>query len=176
MQPEHLGYIGLGSNLGDRLGNLRRAVSALGKTPGFALLRASGVYESPPWGYRSANAYLNAVIEIAWAGGAEGLVQRLLQVEQAGSRTRAREARAGYADRSIDLDLLWLGGLRLTQPGLNLPHPRAHLRVFVLKPWLELAPELELHGKRLAHWLALLPREEVEGVVLFVPAARRWLD
>lgn len=174
MQPEHLGYIGLGSNLGDRLGNLRRATVALGKTPGLALLRTSSVYESPPWGYSSANAYLNAVIEVDWAGSAEGLVQRLLQVERGGGRVRVPNTRGGHADRSIDLDLLWLDGLQLGQPGISLPHPRAHLRAFVLKPWLELAPELELRGKPLADWLALLPQEEVDGVVLLIPAAKKW--
>lgn len=159
------GYIGLGSNLGDRLRHLQYAAARLATSPGFKLLRASGVYESPAQGFDSPHAFLNAVVEIGWQGEPLELGERLLQIERLGGREREPAPSAGavaksYADRTLDLDILWLHGIESMEPRLLLPHPRALSRAFVLLPWEELAPELELRGATIAQWAARLPLAE----------------
>src|SRR5690348_4120826 len=94
------GYVGLGSNLGDRLGNLRRALLRLTGTPGVRVLRVSAVYETAPWGYPNQPAFLNAVAEIESALGPIQLVTALQAVERGIGRT----ATVRWGPRKIDLD------------------------------------------------------------------------
>lgn len=163
-----LAYIGLGANLGDRLGSLRRAVEMLASLDCASAARTSRVYESPPWGYASANAFLNAVVELRWNGTPEELHEQCTVIETALGRVPRNSNAAGeggqrYRDRVIDLDLLWFEGTACSTTNLTLPHPRAHMRAFVLKPWLELAPDLVLNGCMLSAWLAQLDPVEVEA-------------
>jgi len=161
------GYIGLGSNLGDRLAALKQAVHMLVATPRLEVLRLSSVYECPPWGYQSEHNYYNAVAEINWQGPPMELANQCYRIEAAGGRHRRGVHHApGYRDRSIDLDLLWLEGITSHDERLTLPHPRAHVRAFVLVPWHELAPMLVLGRRSLTGWLAQLPKSEVEAVRL----------
>jgi 2-amino-4-hydroxy-6-hydroxymethyldihydropteridine diphosphokinase len=169
VQGTRLGYIGLGSNLGDRQGYIARALTLLADVPGLDVLRTSRSYESPPWGYSSAHAFLNAVAEISWAGTPEELLEHCRAIERQCGRERPEDeppphGAAIYADRTLDLDILWLKGAELATARLTLPHPQAQLRAFVLVPWCELAPELMLHGKTLAMWLKLLPHKDVESI------------
>jgi 2-amino-4-hydroxy-6-hydroxymethyldihydropteridine diphosphokinase len=159
------GYLGLGSNLGDRLAALQHAVHLLVATPGLDVKRLSRVYESPPWGYQSTFDYFNAVAEFSWLGPPRELADQCYRIEAAGGR-HAHGARRepGYRDREIDLDLLWLDGITSHDERLTLPHPRAHVRAFVLLPWRELAPKLVLGGRTLTGWLGQLPTSEVEAV------------
>lgn len=159
------GYIGLGSNLGDRLAALKLAVHMLVATPRLTVLRLSRVYECPAWGYQSEHDYLNAVAEISWQGPPLELADQCYRIEAAGGRHRHGARRAeGYRDRPIDIDLLWLDGITSNEERLTLPHPRAHVRAFVLVPWHELAPKLVLGRRSLTGWLAQLPKSEVEAV------------
>jgi 2-amino-4-hydroxy-6-hydroxymethyldihydropteridine diphosphokinase len=176
-------YIGLGSNLGDRLAQLMRAVSALGGLPAVAGLQCSRVFESPPFGYASVNAYLNAVVRLDYSGTPWTLVDQLLAIEAASGRDMSAKLRAlaasnvpagasgsqlrDYSDRQLDLDVLWWEGLALDTPILTLPHPRAHERAFVLVPWAELAPQLELQGRSIRAWLETLTPEARRAVVVF---------
>jgi len=179
-----LGYIGLGSNLGDRQGYIARALTLLAAVPGLRVLRVSRIYESPAWGYSSAHPFLNAVAEIRWSGTPQELLEHCRAIERqcgrqrptdeipshredAGTHADAAAPALAYADRTLDLDILWLQDVKLESPRLTLPHPQAQLRAFVLVPWCELAPELKLHGQSIAAWLKLLPREEVENIALF---------
>ncbi len=188
----NLAYLGIGSNLGDRLGHLQRAAAALRDVPGLQLLRASHVYKNPPWGFHSETPFLNAVIELTYGGSPWTLLDHLLANEQAAGRfvsdripplrsqtaeqAAARLARRLYADRVIDLDLLWFEGAELTTPLLVLPHPQARKRAFALLPWAELNEGLLLEGQTLHHWIAQLPASEresltrVEDVDLLSPA------
>jgi 2-amino-4-hydroxy-6-hydroxymethyldihydropteridine diphosphokinase len=132
-------YVGLGSNLGDRRGQLDQAVAALAATPGISLLRRSATYETEPVGGPPGQGrYLNAVVEVATALPAEGLLERLLAVEEGLGRVRAEKD----GPRTIDLDLLCYGDAVLDGPRLTVPHPRLHERLFVLEPLAELAPGL----------------------------------
>lgn len=154
-------YVALGSNLGDREANLRDAVARLAGTPGLRPLRASRLWETPAVGPPQPD-YLNAVVEVDVCLAPHAHLRRLLQIESELGRVRREGER--WAPRTIDLDLLWQGGLRLETATLTLPHPRLHERSFVLAPLAELAPELRIHGRSVAEWLATRPEEEKGGV------------
>lgn len=158
-------YIGLGSNLGDRLGNLRRARILLADTPGIELRRSSSLYETEPWGVAGQPLYLNAVVEVETGLSPGGLLEVFRQVEwQLGRRRGGR-----WAPRTIDCDLLLLARDVIVEEGLVVPHPHLTRRAFVLVPLLELAPDLRhpVTGLSLAVHLEMLgPRgvHELEGI------------
>jgi 2-amino-4-hydroxy-6-hydroxymethyldihydropteridine diphosphokinase len=161
--PSSTGYLGLGSNLGDRLAHLRNAVARLDADSRLDVLRRSSVYETAPWGYESTNRYYNAVISIAWDGTPSQLQILTHQVEHELWRMKKRNMpQQPYEDRTIDIDILWLDGVVANTATLTIPHPQAHLRAFVLAPWCELAPELELRGKAISQILAELPSGETD--------------
>jgi 2-amino-4-hydroxy-6-hydroxymethyldihydropteridine diphosphokinase len=140
-------YIGLGSNLGDRLGTLQAAARLLrdGAVPGTVLVRCSPVYETRPLG-PSIGAYLNAVAELRTVAEPTALLAALLELELRHGRTR----RERWASRTLDLDVLvWEGErgmVELEGPPLRLPHPELERRDFVLAPLVALAPELRPRG------------------------------
>jgi 2-amino-4-hydroxy-6-hydroxymethyldihydropteridine diphosphokinase len=136
-------FVALGSNLGDRLTNLRRAVTLLSERPGVRVLGSSRVYETDPVGPPQPD-YLNAVIELDTDLSAHELLHALLDVER--ELGRVREERWG--PRVIDLDLLSVDRQVVGDEALTLPHPRMHERGFVLVPLLELDPDPMLPGGR----------------------------
>jgi 2-amino-4-hydroxy-6-hydroxymethyldihydropteridine diphosphokinase len=135
--------IALGSNLGDRLANLRNAraeIAALNdvRPP----LRASAIYETEPVGCEEdAPKFLNAVLEFEYAGEAEDLLRELAAIEK---RLGRPAAHARNVSRSIDLDLLYFGDLEIESAELQLPHPRISAREFVLRPLADINPDLVL--------------------------------
>lgn len=138
--------LSLGSNLGDRLAHLRAAVAGLGE----AVLVTSGVYETPPWPPgEQAPPYLNAVVlaDDAYADGYGWLV-RARALERAAGRERDPGRR--YAPRTLDVDVIMVADgdqpVICDDPELTLPHPRAHLRAFVLRPWVDIQPYARLPG------------------------------
>ncbi|MFC0503883.1 2-amino-4-hydroxy-6-hydroxymethyldihydropteridine diphosphokinase [Micromonospora costi] len=138
--------LSLGSNLGDRLAHLRSAVAALGD----AVLVVSGVYETPPWGDTDQPAYLNAVL-LAQDPAATPYdwLERARAAERAAGRTRDPQRRFG--PRTLDVDVIAVWGdddepVLSDDPELTLPHPRAHLRAFVLRPWIDIQPYGRLPG------------------------------
>ena len=140
--------LSLGSNLGDRVAHLREAVAGLGD----AVVTVSGVYETEPWGDADQPRYLNAVALVLGPAGAKpaywlGVVTDL---ERAAGRERDPDRR--YGPRTLDVDVIALfddAGEPVTadEPDLVVPHPRAHLRAFVLRPWLDIQPYAELPGR-----------------------------
>jgi 2-amino-4-hydroxy-6-hydroxymethyldihydropteridine diphosphokinase len=134
-------YIAVGSNVGDRWGFLALAARHLRAAPGVSVARASRVWDTEPVGPAQPR-YLNAVLEVE-TGLAPGPLLRVLQdVERAAGRLR--EVRWG--PRTLDLDLLLLGGIVLRVPGLVLPHPELARRRFVLAPLAELAAGAPVPG------------------------------
>lgn len=138
--------LSLGSNLGDRLAHLRSARRAFAD----ALLATSPVYETPPWGDPDQPPYLNAVLLVAdpSAGPADWLA-RAHEAESAAGRRRDPERRFGPRTLDVDVIAVWTDGgepLVCDDPELTLPHPRAHQRAFVLRPWLDVEPRGELPG------------------------------
>ena len=128
-------YVGLGSNLGDRLGNLGAAVDRLAWEPGFALREVSLAYETEPIGPPQPH-YLNAVARIGTLLSPRATLQRLRGIEEALGRVR----RERWGSREIDLDLLLYGDRVVHETGLDVPHPMLARRAFVLVPLCEIAP------------------------------------
>lgn len=147
--------LSLGSNLGDRLGNLRGAVAGLADV----LVVTSGVYETPPWGDPDQPPYLNAAVLVMGDGvTADDWLGRAHELERRAGRERDPARQYGPRTLDIDVIMVWTeDGLPVvsSDPALTLPHPRAHLRAFVLRPWLDIQPYAQLpdHG-----WLTDLMR------------------
>ena len=133
-------YLGLGSNVGERLQFLRRAVACLGEVVGIRVTRVSSVYETEPVGVTDQGWFLNAVVEVDTMLSAEALLERTQAIERALGRMRARR----WGPRTIDLDILLYGDLQLKTDSLTIPHPELHRRAFVMIPLLELNPGLSL--------------------------------
>jgi len=138
MEKTVTAYVGLGSNLGDRRRYIETAVKMLASAPELRLLRASRIIETPPLGPDGQPDYLNAVAELTTQLDAPGLLKRLGQIETLLGRVRRQK----WEPRPIDLDLLLFGQAVINEPGLVVPHPRMHLRSFVLAGLCELNPEL----------------------------------
>ena len=138
--------LSLGSNLGDRHATLRAAVAGLGDS----VLVLSGVYETPPWGDTGQPAYLNAVVLVAdLAAAPEDWLARARQLEAAAGRVRDPRRRFGPRTLDVDVITVWLEDgtpVFSDDPELTLPHPRAHQRAFVLRPWIDIQPYGQLPG------------------------------
>jgi 2-amino-4-hydroxy-6-hydroxymethyldihydropteridine diphosphokinase len=142
-------FVGLGANLGDARGTLEQALAALAALPQTRLVASSSVYRTAPVDATGPD-FLNAVAELSTTLQPHALLQALLSIEQAHGRQRPYP----NAPRTLDLDLLLHGQQVLNDPELTLPHPRAHLRAFVLQPLAELAPGLQLPGRGVVGVLA----------------------
>lgn len=140
--------LGLGSNLGDRHALLDEALSAMGESFG-AQPVVSSRYETPAWGMAPGTpSFVNqaAVLELPESLHPSAILEGLLDIERRLGRTRSA-AGAGYQSRSIDLDVLAVEGVEMNEPHLTLPHPRMHLRRFVLEPLNEIAPDFPVTSK-----------------------------
>ena len=150
--------LSIGSNLGDRLGQLQSVVDALGD----AVVAVSGVYQTSPWGPVEQDDFLNAVlIADDPARDARGWLEFGQECERRAGRTR--ELRWG--PRTLDVDVVDVDGTTSRDPELTLPHPRAHERAFVLVPWSVLDPAAVLPGHGgVADLLAALDPADVAAV------------
>lgn len=137
-------WIGLGSNIGDGRAEIARALQRLAQQPELRLCRQSSLYRTAAWGEPDQPDFYNAVAELETSLEPRALLDLLLEIETALGRVRNGRR---WGPRRIDLDLLLLGDTQLTGPGLNLPHPRMHLRAFVLVPLAELEPGLLIPGR-----------------------------
>ena len=133
-------YLSLGSNLGDRLRLIQEAVAALTVEAG-PVTALSSLYETEPWGFSSPHRFLNVALALETSLSPETLLAETQRIERDLGRTH-KSVDGRYADRTIDIDLLFVGDAVLDTPALTLPHPRLHLRRFVLEPLCEIAPAL----------------------------------
>jgi len=133
--------IALGSNLGDRESYIQSALKEMATF--LTIERVSTLIETEPVGGPSQGDYLNAVVLGECELEAEELLKKLMEIEK--NLGRVREEING--PRTIDLDIISMGDLVIQSENLSLPHPRAHLRRFVLEPWLEVDPEAQLVGR-----------------------------
>jgi len=140
--PEQRAWIGLGANLGEPRQALAAALAALARLPGTRLAAVSSLYRSAPVDADGPD-FLNAVAALDTHLSATTLLAALQRLEAEAGRTRPYR----NAPRLLDLDLLLHGGQRIDSPTLTLPHPRMHLRAFVLAPLAELDPGLVLPGR-----------------------------
>jgi 2-amino-4-hydroxy-6-hydroxymethyldihydropteridine diphosphokinase len=145
-------YVGLGANLGDREAMLRSALEQLAAEPRLELVGVSAFRDTAPVGVVDQPRFLNAAAAVETALPARELLDRLLGIERRLGRTR--EGRR-FGPRTIDLDLLLYGDERIDEPGLEVPHPRLHERLFALEPLADLDPDLVVPGRGpLAHLVA----------------------
>lgn len=132
--------LSIGSNLGDRLEQLRSGVRALSPH----LVAASPVFETPPWGPIEQQPFLNAVLIVADpAAGPTEWLARAQACEEAAGRTRD----VRWGPRTLDVDVIAVDDVMSEDPVLTLPHPRAAERAFVLVPWWSVDPEAILPGR-----------------------------
>lgn len=160
--------IGIGSNLGDRTAHIESALKALARLPGTRLLASSSVIETEPAGPIPQGRYLNAAALLETDLGPRDLLRALLGIEAVQGRIRASEPRWG--PRTLDLDLLLYGEEVVREPGLVIPHPRLHERLFVLGPLAEVAGDLNIPtlGRTVRESLSTLAAgmEHLEGNTL----------
>lgn len=129
-------YLGLGSNLGDRRAEIRRAVVLIGERVG-TVVRLSSMYETEPWGFTSDNQFVNAAVRVDTSLSP----RQVLEVTQAIERDMGRTAKSvggQYHDRIIDIDVLLYDDLYIDEPDLKIPHPLMHERDFVMRPLSEI--------------------------------------
>lgn len=158
----HTVFIALGSNLGDRLSNLKKAIASL--APEVNPDKCSPVYETAPWGYSDQPDYLNQVIRAQTGFEPLALLDYLKQVEiQVGRKPTFR-----YGPRVIDLDLLFFDDLVFEAERLKIPHPRLTERAFVLVPLAQIAPDLR-HPVRSKTVRELLAEIDVHEIAWHAP-------
>lgn len=157
---EHIVYLALGSNVGDRLANLKEAIGSL--TPQMDVKAKSPVYETPPWGYTDQPKFLNQVIRAKTYVAPEPLLKHLKRLEVA----LGRKESVPNGPRLIDLDILFYDDLVMYSAALTIPHPRLHERAFVLLPLMDLDPELvhPVNKKSVREMLAACSLEGIEKV------------
>jgi 2-amino-4-hydroxy-6-hydroxymethyldihydropteridine diphosphokinase len=132
-------YIGIGSNVGDRAGFVRKGIEQLGAAEGVTVEAVSSLYETSPIGGPPQRSYVNAALRVSTVLEARALLELTQSIE----RTLGREESAiRWGPRVIDLDILLFGEDKISEPDLEIPHPRLSERRFVLVPLLEIDPEL----------------------------------
>jgi 2-amino-4-hydroxy-6-hydroxymethyldihydropteridine diphosphokinase len=130
--------VGIGSNLEDPRAQVLQAFTELDRLPHTRVVKKSSLYRSAPMGHAEQPDFINAVVQLETGLPAERLLAELQEVEARHGRKRSFP----NAPRTLDLDVLLYGAMTLDSPTLKIPHPRMHERAFVLKPLLELAPQL----------------------------------
>lgn len=130
-------YIGIGSNLGRREEQCMRAIGVM-REKGLMVLRHSSLHETEPWGNENQPSFINAVVEVETGLKPIPLLALLKQIEH----DMGRQHTVRWGPRMIDLDILFYDDLKMDEPGLSIPHPLMHERVFVLAPLAEIAPDL----------------------------------
>jgi 2-amino-4-hydroxy-6-hydroxymethyldihydropteridine diphosphokinase len=150
-------YIGVGSNLGNKLNNCIKAIDLVGRIPGCRLTARSDFYRTEPVGVEGHDWYVNSVISITTGISAQHLLKELLTTEAKTGRERKKK----WDPRIIDLDILLFGQDVINEKDLTVPHPLMHLRKFVLVPIVQLAPNL-IHpvlGKTMTELLDSFPEK-----------------
>jgi len=159
-------FIGLGSNLGERQNNLTKGLALLMES-GVDIVAISSIYESQPWGNTRQGAFINAVIQVNYAGTPEQLMLLLMQTELSLGRVRTEK----WGPRTLDLDLLSFHEERISIPELTVPHPGISARAFVLIPWNEIAPQLVIPGQNrdISSLCSALDTSEIDSVKYYSP-------
>ena len=133
----HSVFLGLGSNIGDRLKFISNAVSEIKNNGNIRLIKSSSVYKTEPWGEKHQNTFLNIAIEISTSYTPDELLLFIKDTEIKLGRT----GRSRWAEREIDIDILFYDNLVMKKSGLEIPHPEIQNRNFVLIPLNDIAPD-----------------------------------
>ena len=159
-------YIGVGSNLGDKINNCLEAVVRIDEISGCRVTAQSDFYRTQPVGVKGQDWYVNGVIVLSSDIPAQDLLKGLLAIELDMGRERKRK----WDSRIIDLDILLFGEEVISEKGLQVPHPLMHLRRFVLAPMVSLAPDLvhPVLKKSMAELLVDSPKKDQSVVPMGV--------
>ena len=152
-------WLGLGSNLQQPVGQLKDALGRLGSADGVKVLKASGLYRTPPWGDEQQDDFINAVVQIETSLEPPALLRVLQSIENGMGRQRGAQR---WGPRLIDIDLLMQGDRQYQSEELELPHPRMHERAFVLIPLCELDATVKIPGHGIA--VELLKSLDCSGI------------
>jgi len=160
--PESTAILSLGSNLGNRLLMLERAIRALCAS-GFSILAKSRVWETAPWGVTDQPRFLNMCLSASVDLNPEQMLETVKAIETSLGRTLCER----WGPREIDIDIILLGDAVIDLPSLKVPHPLFHKRAFVLVPLTEIAPRIvhPLLKKTAAELLACLPKEQMNWII-----------
>lgn len=142
-------FVGFGSNVGDKIANIREGARMLRESDGIQALELSPLYRTAPVGKTDQDWFVNAVARVRLSVSVRALLERCLEVE----RALKRERQERWGPRTLDLDVLLFGSDRIKEEGLEVPHPRMLQRAFVLAPLADLRPELVIEGKPVWEWL-----------------------
>ena len=133
---QHKVYMSLGANLGDRKGNIKLAIKQISELIG-PVVRQSALIETAPWGFNSANTFINAAVCSETSLSPREVLQATQGIERALGRT-TKSIDGQYHDRLIDIDILLYDDLHVNEPGLVIPHPHMNKRQFVMQPLSEI--------------------------------------
>jgi len=156
-----IAYIGLGSNIGDRVGYVQQAHMLLSDTENIKVLNSSSLYETEPVGYTDQEWFINAILELETTLEPMDLLKECQRIENQLGRNRTNDM-PKWGPRTIDLDILFYDNLIIAKDELQIPHQQVHRRAFALVPLLELAPDL-IHpvlGKNIMDLHSDLPAPE----------------
>ncbi len=153
-------FISLGSNIGDRLLNLKNAIEMIQGLENTNVLSRSSVYETEPWGLEEQDNFLNMCIKIETALSPRELLQKLLEIESELGRKRVIR----WGPRTIDLDILIYDDVKIEEEDLLIPHPRITERAFVLIPLKEIATRIKIKGEGIDYWIE---KTSSQGIKLY---------
>ena len=142
-------YIALGSNIGNRLGYIQKAIKAICKLENTCVVKVSEIYETNPVGYVEQDKFLNMVIMIKTCFTPFELLEKLQEIEHMLKRKRVIH----WGPRTIDLDILTFDGITLHDPKLTIPHPEMLKRAFVLIPLKDIAPDIKFYGNTIDFYI-----------------------
>ncbi|MBW2057506.1 MAG: 2-amino-4-hydroxy-6-hydroxymethyldihydropteridine diphosphokinase [Deltaproteobacteria bacterium] len=157
---KNIAWIGIGSNVGDKVGNCQAAIDRLNSCRENRVLRCSSLYRTEPVGYLNQDWFINCVVRLETALGPEEFLSRLKNLEKALGRKKTFT----WGPRVIDLDILLFNREKLSTQDLQIPHPRLHERAFVLVPLCEIDPEAVHPGLKKTASRLLADLGKVEGV------------
>jgi 2-amino-4-hydroxy-6-hydroxymethyldihydropteridine diphosphokinase len=156
-EPQFTAIVALGSNIGDKAENISKAVQLLCEDGDVRPIKRSRNYRTPPWGKTDQDWFVNACVSVATELSPHELLRRCLDVEARMGRERAEK----WGPRVIDLDVLVYNGVEMSDKELVLPHPHITARAFVLAPLADVAPDLDIGGRKVTEWLS---RVDATGV------------
>ena len=149
--------VALGSNIGDKAGHIAAAIAELTADGAVQAVQRSANYRTAPWGVIDQDWFVNAAVSVATDLPVYDLLARCQSIEH----KLGRERTIKWGPRVIDLDILVYRDLTLNEPALTLPHPHMTARAFVLRPLLDVAPDLVIKGRTVADWLTRIPHDDV---------------
>lgn len=157
-------YLGLGTNIGDRVNYLSQAIKILDSEKDIIITKKSKLYETKAWGYTNQDDFLNMCIEIETKLNPNELLEKCQNVE----KELNRERKIRWGPRTIDVDILFFNDIILQEENLEIPHPRIGERAFVLIPLIDLNEKLKINEISITKYLESLTAEEREEVKEFI--------